>query len=157
MNYYNCPNASNWIADYCGGVPVPPQPDDSCPVGDPVLPAKGNVTLSEADFASGDVSPLVFRRTYLSKPFDTAQSMMGRNWVNNWQRRIDLAGAKASVPHIVAYRGNQQPVTFNWSNGAWTAEGNRALSLTKAGDGYFSLKDRTTRCHRRLLGYHGQV
>jgi YD repeat-containing protein len=141
MNYYNCPNASNWIADYCGGVPVPPQPDDSCPVGDPVLPAKGNVTLSEADFASGDVSPLVFRRTYLSKPFDTAQSMMGRNWVNNWQRRIDLAGAKASVPHIVAYRGNQQPVTFNWSNGAWTAEGNRALSLTKAGDGYFSLKD----------------
>jgi hypothetical protein len=42
MNYYNCPNASEWIADYCGGVPVPPQSDDSCPVADPVSPAKAS-------------------------------------------------------------------------------------------------------------------
>lgn len=141
MNYYNCPNATSWIADYCGGVPVPPQPDESCPVADPVFPAKGIVTLSEADFASGDVSPLVFRRTYLSKPFDAAQTMMGRNWVNNWQRRLDLAAVKASVPHIIAYRGNQQPVTFSWNGGAWVVAGSRALSLSKPGDGYFYLKD----------------
>jgi len=106
-----------------------------------VFPAKGIVTLSETDFASGDVSPLVFRRTYLSKPFDAAQTMMGRNWVNNWQRRLDLAAVKASVPHVVAYRGNQQPVTFSWSGGAWVVAGSKALSLSKPGDGYFYLKD----------------
>ncbi|MFM0221271.1 DUF6531 domain-containing protein [Paraburkholderia dipogonis] len=141
VNYYNCPHASNWIRDYCGGVPVPPQPDDSCPVADPILPAKGIVMLSEADFASGDVSPLVFKRTYLSKPYDTAQTVMGRNWVNNWQRRIDLSGANSSVPHIVAYRGDQQPLMFSLSGTAWIVPGNRWLSLTKAGDGYFYLKD----------------
>lgn len=141
MNYYNCANASDWIRDYCGGVPVPPQSDDSCPVADPVLPAKGIVKRSEADFASGDVSPLVFSRTYLSKPYDTTQTAMGRNWVNNWQRRIDLTGANASVPHIVAYRGEQQALTFGLSGGAWVVPGNRWLSLTKAGNGYFYLKD----------------
>ncbi|CAE6744337.1 hypothetical protein R69927_02937 [Paraburkholderia domus] len=141
MNYYNCPNASSWIADYCGGVPVPPQSDDSCPVADPVLPAKGIVMLSEADYASGDTLPLVFKRTYLSTPYDTTQTVMGRNWVNNWQRRLDLLGAKASVPHIVAYRGDQQALMFKWIGGAWVVPGNRWLSLTKAGDGYFYLKD----------------
>ncbi|CAE6701884.1 DUF6531 domain-containing protein [Paraburkholderia haematera] len=141
MNYYNCPNAKDWIADYCGGVPVPPQSDDSCPVADPVLPAKGIVTLSEADYASGDTLPLVFKRTYLSTPYDTTQTVMGRNWVNNWQRRLDLLGAKASVPHIVAYRGDQQALMFKWIGGAWVVPGNRWLSLTKAGDGYFYLKD----------------
>ncbi|MFL9869858.1 DUF6531 domain-containing protein [Paraburkholderia fungorum] len=141
MNYYNCPNASDWISDYCGGVRVPPQSDGSCPVADPVLPAKGIVMLSEADFASGDTLPLVFKRTYLSNPYDTTQTAMGRNWVNNWQRRLDLLGAKASVPHIVAYRGDQQALMFKWIGGAWVVPGNRWLSLTKAGDGYFYLKD----------------
>jgi YD repeat-containing protein len=141
MNYYNCPNASDWIADYCGGVQVPPQSDDSCPVADPVLPAKGIVMLSEADFASGDTLPLVFKRTYLSTPYDTAQTAMGRNWVNNWQRRLDLLGVKASVPHIVAYRGDQQALVFKWIGGAWVVPANRWLKLTKAGDGYFYLKD----------------
>ncbi|RKE36901.1 YD repeat-containing protein [Paraburkholderia sp. BL23I1N1] len=141
MNYYNCPNASNWIADYCRGVPVPPQSDDSCPVADPVLPAKGIVTLSEADFASGDTLPLVFKRTYLSKPYDATQTTMGHNWVNNWQRRLDLLGANASEPHIVAYRGDQQVLNFKWIGGAWVVPGHRELSLTKAGGGYFHLRD----------------
>ncbi len=141
MNYYNCPNASDWIRDYCGGVPVPPQSDDSCPVADPVLPAKGIVMLSEADFSSGDTLPLVFKRTYLSTPYDATQTAMGRNWVNNWQRRLDLLGAKASVPHVVAYRGDQQALMFKWIDGAWVVPGNRWLKLTKAGDGYFYLKD----------------
>ncbi|MFL9983121.1 DUF6531 domain-containing protein [Paraburkholderia sediminicola] len=141
MNYYNCPNASNWIADYCGGVQAPPQSDDSCPVADPVLPAKGIVMLSESDFASGDTLPLVFKRTYLSTPYDTTQAAMGRNWVNNWLRRLDLLGANASVPHVVAYRGDQQALMFKWIGGAWVVPGNRWLKLTKAGDGYFYLKD----------------
>ncbi|WP_446728016.1 DUF6531 domain-containing protein [Paraburkholderia sp. SG-MS1] len=56
--------------------PTPPDdstPDDSCPVADPVLPAKGIVALSEADFQSGGVSPIVFRRVYLSKPYGARQ------------------------------------------------------------------------------------
>jgi YD repeat-containing protein len=141
INYYNCQNASDWIRDYCGGVPVPPQPDDSCPVADPVLSGKGIVRVTESDFASGDASPLVFRRTYLSKPYDTTQTLMGRNWVNNWQRRIDLAAVNASVPRIVAYRGDQQPFAFTLSGGAWTVPGTPGISLTNGGDGYFYLKD----------------
>jgi YD repeat-containing protein len=97
--------------------------------------------LSEADFASGDTLPLLFKRTYLSTPYDATQTAMGRNWVNNWQRRLDLLGAKASVPHVVAYRGDQQALMFKWVGGAWVVPGNRWLKLTKAGDGYFYLKD----------------
>jgi YD repeat-containing protein len=141
MNYYNCPNAADWINDYCGGAPVPPSPEDTCPVADPILPAEGIVTLSETDFASGDALPLVFGRTYLSRPYDTTQTAMGRNWVNNWQRRLDLTALKASTPQIVIYRGNQRPLTFKWNGKAWDMLGNRGLTLTKADDGYFYLKD----------------
>ncbi|WP_236721024.1 DUF6531 domain-containing protein [Paraburkholderia phytofirmans] len=141
LNYGNCYIEMSWLADYCGGVPVPPQSDGSCPVADPVSPAKGVVMLSETDFASGDTLPLVLQRTYLSRPYDTTQAAMGKNWVNNWQRRLDLLGANASVPHIVAYRGDQQPLTFKWIGGAWAVPGTPGLSLTKAGDGYFYLKD----------------
>ncbi|MGF6904242.1 DUF6531 domain-containing protein [Paraburkholderia sp. GAS348] len=141
MNYYNCPNASDWIKDYCGGAPVPPSPEGSCPVADPVLPAEGIVTLSETDFANGDAPPFVFGRTYLSRLYDTSQTAMGRNWVNNWQRRIDLTAVNASTPQIVVYRGNQQPLTFKWNGKAWAVLGNRGLSLTKDGAGYYYLKD----------------
>jgi YD repeat-containing protein len=141
MNYYNCPNASDWIRDYCSGAPVPPSPEGSCPVADPVLPAEGIVTLSETDFASGDALPLFFGRTYLSRLYDTSQAAMGRNWVNNWQRRIDLTAVNASTPQIVAYRGNQQPLTFKWNGKAWATLGNRGLSLTKAGNGDYHLAD----------------
>ncbi|WP_144140044.1 DUF6531 domain-containing protein [Paraburkholderia sp. BCC1884] len=141
MNYSNCPNALDWIKDYCAGAPVPPSPEGSCPVADPVLPAEGMVTLFETDFANGDALPLAFGRTYLSRPYDTTQTAMGRNWVNNWQRRIDLSAVNASAPQLTVYRGNQQPLTFNWNGKAWTLLGNRGLSLTKAADGYYYLKD----------------
>ncbi len=141
IDYRNCPNASDWIKNYCGGAPAAPSPEGSCLVADPILPAEGIVTLFESDFASGDALPLVFGRTYLSRPYDTSQTAMGRNWVNNWQRRIDLTAVNASAPQIVAYRGNQQPLTFRWNGKAWTMLGNRGLSLTQAGDGYYYLKD----------------
>ncbi|WP_429299054.1 hypothetical protein, partial [Paraburkholderia sp. GAS199] len=54
LNYTNCPNAQDWIQDFCAGAPVPPAPETTCPAADPVLPAEGIVTLSETDFASGD-------------------------------------------------------------------------------------------------------
>lgn len=142
INYYNCPNAADWIQSYCAGAPVPPSQEGSCPVADPVLPAEGIVTLAEADFANGDALPLVFERTYLSRIYDTQQTAMGPNWVNNWQRRIDLTAVTASTPQITVYRGGQQPLTFKWNGKAWTLLENRGLSLTKTADGYYYyLKD----------------
>jgi hypothetical protein len=41
MNYYNCPNAADWIRDYCGGVPVPPQ-SDLLRGGGPGVASKGH-------------------------------------------------------------------------------------------------------------------
>ncbi|WP_429304794.1 DUF6531 domain-containing protein, partial [Paraburkholderia sp. GAS199] len=106
-----------------------------------MLPAEGIVTLSETDFASGDALPLIFKRTYLSRLYDTTQTAMGSNWVNNWQRRIDLTALNASTPQIVIYRGNQQPLTFTRSGNAWVMPGNRGYSLTYGNDSYYYLKD----------------
>jgi YD repeat-containing protein len=139
MGNHACINDLALIEQWCNATETPT--DDSCPVADPVFPANGIVTLSETDFASGDTSPLVFRRTYLSKPYDKTQTAMGGYWVNNWQRRLDLSAVNASTPKIAAYRGNGQPLTFKWIGGAWGVPGAAGLSLTKAGDGYFYLKD----------------
>ncbi|CAE6720261.1 DUF6531 domain-containing protein [Paraburkholderia domus] len=139
LGTYDCVGRADLIIPWCNGTDNPS--DDSCPVADPVFPANGNVMVSEADFASGDTSPLVFSRTYLSKPYDKTQTAMGGYWVNNWQRRLDLSAVNASTPKIAAYRGNGQPLTFKWIGGAWAVPGTAGLSLTKAGDGYFYLKD----------------
>ncbi|MFM0503805.1 DUF6531 domain-containing protein [Paraburkholderia caffeinilytica] len=160
MNYYNCPNAQDWIQDYCAGAPVPPSPEDTCPVSDPVLPAEGIVTLSETDFASGDTLPLTFGRTYLSRRYDTTQTAMGSNWVNNWQRRIDVTALNASTPQIVIYRGNQRPLTFRWNGNAWTMLGNRGFSLTNGNDGYYYLKDEllgTTEAYSTKFGLYSET
>ncbi|MFM0723863.1 DUF6531 domain-containing protein [Paraburkholderia strydomiana] len=144
LGNYACINDLAQIDQWCNTPTTPSDdatPDDSCPVADPVLPAKGIVALSETDFQSGDASPLVFTRVYLSKPYDTTQKLMGTNWINNWQRRIDLTGVNAGVPQIVAYRGFWQPVTFRLSGGAWVVSGNPGLTLTKAGDGFYYLRD----------------
>lgn len=139
MGNYACINNLALIEQWCNSTDNPT--DDSCPVADPVFPANGNVIVSETDFASGDTSPLVFSRTYLSKPYDKTQTAMGGYWVNNWQRRLDLSAVDASTPKIAAYRGNGQPLTFKLISGTWVVPGTAGLSLTKAGDGYFYLKD----------------
>jgi YD repeat-containing protein len=139
MGNYACINDLALIDQWCSSTETPP--DDTCPVADPVFPANGVVTLSETDFASGDTSPLVFSRSYFSKPFDKTQTAMGGYWVSNWQRRLDLTAANASTPKISAYRSNGQPLIFKWVNGAWAVPGTSGLALTKAGDGYFHLKD----------------
>lgn len=139
MGNYACINDLALIDQWCNAKDAPP--DDTCPVADPVFPANGIITLSEIDFASGDTSPLVLTRSYLSKPFDKAQTAMGGFWVSNWQRRLDLTAVNASPPKITAYRGNGQPLIFKWVSGAWAVPGTAGLSLKKAGDGYFYLKD----------------
>jgi hypothetical protein len=108
MGNYACINDLALIDQWCSSTETPP--DDTCPVADPVFPANGVVTLSETDFASGDTPPLVFSRSYLSKPFDKTQTAMGGYWVSNWQRRLDLTAANASTPKISAYRSNGQPL-----------------------------------------------
>jgi YD repeat-containing protein len=139
MGNYACINDLALIDQWCNATVNPS--DDSCPVADPVFPANGNVALFETDFASGDADPLVFSRSYLSKPYDKAQTSMGGYWTNNWQRRLDLTSVKASTPKIAAYRGNGQPLTFRLSAGAWVVPGTPGLSLRDGGDGYFYLKD----------------
>lgn len=139
MGNYACINDLALIDQWCNATETPP--DDSCPVADPVFPANGIVTLSETDFASGDTSPLVFSRSYVSKPFDKAQTAMGSFWVNNWQRRLDFTEINTSTPKITAYRGNGQPLIFKSVSGAWAVPGTSGLSLKKADDGYFYLKD----------------
>ena len=139
MGNYACINDLVQIEQWCNSTGTPP--DDTCPVAAPVFPANGIVTLSETDFASGDASPLVFSRSYLSKPFDKAQIAMGGYWASNWQRRLDLTSVNASTPKITAYRSNGQPLIFKWVNGGWAVPGTSGLSLMKAGDGYFYLKD----------------
>jgi YD repeat-containing protein len=139
MGNYACINDLVQIEQWCNSTGTPP--DDTCPVADPVFPANGIVTLSETDFASGDTSPLMFSRSYLSKPFDKAQIAMGGYWASNWQRRLDLTSVNASTPKITAYRSNGQPLIFKWVNGGWAVPGTSGLSLMKAGDGYFYLKD----------------
>ena len=159
LGNYACINDLAQIDQWCNAATTLPDesaPDESCAVADPVLPANGIVMISEADFASGDASPLVFRRTYLSRPYDQSQVLMGSNWRNNWQRNIDLTGVNASVPRIVAYRGTNQPVIFTPSVGGWVIPGNRGLSLTKTGDGYYDLKDEQLGTTERYAGLTGK-
>lgn len=139
MGNYACINDLALIDQWCNSTDTPS--DDTCPVADPIYPANGIVTLHETDFASGDTAPLVFSRSYLSKPFDKMQTAMGGFWVSNWQKRLDLTALNASVPKIAAYRSNGQPLIFKWVGGAWAVAGTSGLSLAKAGDGYFYLKD----------------
>ncbi|MDR7009271.1 DUF6531 domain-containing protein [Paraburkholderia strydomiana] len=140
MGNYACINDLVQIEQWCN-TPADPPADGTCSVADPVFPANGIVTLSETDFASGDASPLVFARSYLSKPFDKAQSAMGGYWVSNWQRRLDLTAVNASAPKITAYQSSGQPLIFRPSGGAWTVPGTSGVSLTKSSDGYYYLKD----------------
>jgi hypothetical protein len=98
-----CRNDMALIDAWCS---TPSDPDDSCPVADPVYPANGKVTLMESDFRSGDAVPLTFTRSYLSSPFVKSATAMGPMWLNNWQRQLNLTGASGSSPKVIAYRAS---------------------------------------------------
>jgi hypothetical protein len=57
MGSYGCRNDLALIDAWCA---TPTDPDDSCPVADPVYPANGKVTMTEGDFRSGDGMPFTF-------------------------------------------------------------------------------------------------
>ncbi len=122
---------------------TPSDPDDSCPVSDPVYPANGKVTLSENDFRSGDGIPLTFTRSYLSSPFLKSATAMGPGWINNWQRQLNVTGASGSSPKVIAYRANGQPLTFLLTGGQWRTSSFSGFAITQNGSGW-TLTDLTT-------------
>lgn len=134
MGSFYCTAEPDRIRAWCGGAP---EPEKSCAVADPVYPGSGVVTLREADFVSGDDIPLSFTRTYRSTPLAKNVSAMGPVWFHNWQRQLDLTNANGGSPSkILAYRGNGEPVTFNWSTGNWRSSGFSGLSLAQSSSGW---------------------
>ncbi|MGB8417920.1 DUF6531 domain-containing protein [Paraburkholderia sp.] len=135
MQYYNCvslPLIDAWCA-----TPTTEEPEASCPVADPVYPGNGAVTLTEADFVSGDDIPMLFARTYRSRSLGNSTTAMGPVWFHSWQRNLGLANANSgSSSKVLAYRENGEPVTFNWSAGTWRTAGFTGLALIQNGSGW---------------------
>jgi YD repeat-containing protein len=143
MGNYACINDTSLIDRWCA-TPATEEPEQSCPVADPVYPASGAVTLNETDFVSGDDLPVTFSRTYRSKPLAKNVSAMGPAWFHGWQRQLGLANANSgSSSKVLAYRANGEPVTFNWSSGVWRAAGLVGLTLTQNASNW-TLTDLTT-------------
>jgi YD repeat-containing protein len=136
MANYACINTWSLIDAWCA-TPVAEEPEASCPVADPVYPGNGAVTLTEADFVSGDELPMRFMRTYRSKSLGASATAMGPVWFNNWQRSLGLANANSgSTSKVLAYREDGEPVTFNWSAGIWRTPGFTGLALVQSGSGW---------------------
>ncbi|MGU7813164.1 DUF6531 domain-containing protein [Burkholderia sp. AW49-1] len=141
MGDYACLNDIESIDAWCASSAKPdldsPEPDLSCPVADPVYPGSGAVTLTVADFVSGDDLPMLFTRTYNSKRIAKNGGPMGAGWFHSWQRHLELANANdGSAPKVVAYRENGEPVTFNWSAGSWRTPGFTGLALSQNASGW---------------------
>ena len=136
MGNYACINDLALIDQWCAA-PAANEPEASCPVADPVYPGSGAVTLTEADFVSGDDLPMRFTRTYRSKSLGASSAAMGLVWFHNWQRNLGLANANSgSASKVLAYRENGEPVTFNWSSGSWRTVGFTGLALVQSGSGW---------------------
>jgi hypothetical protein len=136
MGNYACINDIALIDQWCS-IPATDEPEQSCPVADPVYPGNGAVTLTEADFVSGDDMPMSFTRTYRSKPLAKNAISLGPVWFHSWQRSLDLANANSgSSSKVIAYRANGEPVTFNWSAGTWRTAGFTGLALAQNASGW---------------------
>ncbi|MFM0730290.1 DUF6531 domain-containing protein [Paraburkholderia sediminicola] len=136
MANYACVNTWSLIDAWCA-TPTTEEPEASCPVADPVYPGNGAVTLTEADFVSGDDIPMQFTRTYRSRSLGNSATTMGPVWFHSWQRNLGLANANSgSSSKVLAYRENGEPITFNWSAGTWRTGGFTGLALTQNGSGW---------------------
>ncbi|MFL9903245.1 DUF6531 domain-containing protein [Paraburkholderia fungorum] len=136
MGNYACINNISLIDQWCA-TPATDEPEQSCPVADPVYPGSGAVTLTEADFVSGDDLPMRFKRTYRSKSLAKNVAAMGPVWFHSWQRNLGLANANSgSSSKVLAYRENGEPITFNWSAGTWRAVPGSYLTLSQSGSGW---------------------
>ncbi|WNC91881.1 DUF6531 domain-containing protein [Paraburkholderia sp. FT54] len=151
MQYYNCvslPLIDAWCA-----VPADDQPEARCPVADPIFPGSGAVTLTVADFVSGDDIPMLFKRTYRSKSLAASATAMGPVWFHSWQRSLGLANANnGSTSTVLAYRENGEPTIFVWSAGSWRTKAFTGLTLVQSGSGW-TLTDLNT---ETVESYSGQ-
>lgn len=143
MGSYGCRNDIDAITAWCA-TPSAEEPEQSCPVADPVFPGSGAVSLTSTDFRSGDDTPMLFTRSYRSRPPVKNVSAMGPVWFHNWQRKLDLGNANAgSSSRVLAYRENGDPVTFNWSGGYWKTVAYSGLVLSQSGNDW-TFTDTTT-------------
>ncbi|MFM0099206.1 colicin E5-related ribonuclease [Paraburkholderia nemoris] len=127
MSNHYCVNEPTRIKRWCGTPPDSP-PEKTCPVADPIHAGSGATTLSETDFASGDDTPMFFKRTYRARPLARPDAGLGSLWFHNWQRQLNVSNANSGAPQIIAYRENGDPVTFKKLNGTWrTADGEPLL------------------------------
>ncbi|SIO34490.1 YD repeat-containing protein [Burkholderia sp. GAS332] len=134
MGSYGCRNNLDLIDAWCAAGSS--EPEDSCPVADPVYPSSGVVTLTENDFVSGDELPVTFARTYRSTVFLNGASVVGPMWFHNWQRQLNVTGATGSYGNVVAYRSNGEPLSFTWTNGVWRTKSFSGLTLVQNGTGW---------------------
>jgi YD repeat-containing protein len=132
MGNYACINNLDLIDSYCNTASIT-APEASCPVADPVYPATGVTTLTEADFISGGDTPMMFKRTYRSAPFVRTDAGFGPMWFHSWQRQLGLGNARSSSPQVVAYREDGSKVTFVKTGGAWVTADGTLLALTESG------------------------
>ena len=136
MANYACINTWSLIDAWCA-TPTTEEPEASCPVADPVYPGNGAVTLTEADFVSGDDIPMRFTRTYRSRSLGNSATAMGPVWFHNWQRNLGLANANSGTSSkVLAFRENGEPVTFNWSSGTWRTASFTGLALAQNASGW---------------------
>lgn len=137
-NHY-CVNEQARIIKWCGSPPDSPV-EKTCPVADPIYVGSGATTLSATDFASGDDTPMFFKRTYRARPLARPDAGFGTLWFHNWQRQLNVSNANSSSPLIVAYRENGDPVTFNKINATWRPTDGEPLSLVQ-GSSSWTLTD----------------
>lgn len=137
-NHY-CVNEPARIKRWCG---TPPDSlvEKTCPVADPIHAGSGATTLSETDFASGDDTPMFFKRTYRARPLAKPDAGLGTLWYHNWQRQLGVSNANSNAPQIIAYRDNGDPITFKKLNGTWRAADGEPLSLVQ-GSSSWTLTD----------------
>lgn len=94
----------------------------SCAVGHPVQPATGVKILTESDVDLPDTS-LRYQRTYRSTLFGSSAQGPG-GWTSEWERKLLFQDSdNASMPRVVARRGDGEAVLFNPSLAThkWTA------------------------------------
>lgn len=85
------------------GVCVPDKKDDTCGVGNPILPGSGSKTESKVDYRATSSSPLAFGRSYNSSGSFSYLDGFGRYWHGSLSARIHT-GADAWIQN--AYDGS---------------------------------------------------
>jgi RHS repeat-associated protein len=102
-----------------------PAVEQSCSVGNPVKPGRGDKRQLETDYAYSDSSvvELSFRREYVSwHPDDAYVSPLGRGWFIHTYGRYLQFSTDAQGSYVIATRGLGDTHLFTLNQGVWRAE-----------------------------------